>query len=139
MPGGVTETTTERRIIFSPEIPGRRIGSARPEWWSIAEAVARAKPEIADRVRFSGTPAIREEIARAVPLYEGIQRLRAKGEQLQWGGRTLYEGGRFATSDGNAHFAPVSPRGRAHPAGTFFVSTRRGKQFNSMVQHDVDP
>jgi anaerobic selenocysteine-containing dehydrogenase len=32
-PGGGTETSTERRIIFSPEIPGRRIGSAKPEWW----------------------------------------------------------------------------------------------------------
>src|SRR3954462_133869 len=29
-PGGGTETTTERRIVFSPEIPGRRIGSAKP-------------------------------------------------------------------------------------------------------------
>ena len=29
-PGGGTETSTERRIIFSPEIPGRRIGSAQP-------------------------------------------------------------------------------------------------------------
>ncbi|MFN8002679.1 MAG: molybdopterin-dependent oxidoreductase [Acidobacteriota bacterium] len=27
-PGGGTETTTERRILFSPEIPGRRIGEA---------------------------------------------------------------------------------------------------------------
>jgi anaerobic selenocysteine-containing dehydrogenase len=25
------------------------------------------------------------------------------------------------------------------PEGSFFVSTRRGKQFNSMVQKDVDP
>lgn len=32
IPGGVTETTTERRVIFSPEIPGPRIGEARPEW-----------------------------------------------------------------------------------------------------------
>ena len=31
-PGGVTETTTERRVVLSPEIPGRRIGEARPEW-----------------------------------------------------------------------------------------------------------
>jgi anaerobic selenocysteine-containing dehydrogenase len=138
-PGGVTETTTERRIIYSPEIPGRRIGSARPEWWAITEAVARAQPSIAERVRFTGTPAIRGEIARAVPLYEGIQRLAAKGDQIQWGGRILYADGRFATSDGKAHFAPVSPRGRAHCDGTFFVSTRRGKQFNSMVQQAVDP
>jgi molybdopterin-dependent oxidoreductase alpha subunit len=138
-PGGVTETTTERRIIYSPEIPGRRIGSARPEWWAIAEAVARAKPGVADRVRFTGTAAIRREIARAVPLYQGIERLTAKGDQIQWGGRILYADGRFATSDGRAHFAPVSPRGRALRAGMFFVSTRRGKQFNSMVQQRVDP
>jgi molybdopterin-dependent oxidoreductase alpha subunit len=138
-PGGVTETTTERRIIYSPEIPGRRIGSARPEWWAITEAVARAKPAFADRVRFSGTPAIREEIARAVPLYDGIQRLAAKGDQMQWGGRTLYADGRFATTDGKAHFAPAPPRGRTPRDGVFFVSTRRGKQFNSMVQQPVDP
>ena len=29
-PGGGTETSTERRIIFSPEIPGRRIGRPGP-------------------------------------------------------------------------------------------------------------
>ena len=36
-PGGVTQTSTERRIMFSPEIEGRRIGEARPEWEVIAE------------------------------------------------------------------------------------------------------
>ena len=137
--GGVTETTTERRIIYSPEIPGRRIGSAQPEWWAITEAIARARPQIAERVRFTGTPAIRDEIARAVPLYDGIQQLRAKGDQIQWGGRTLYADGRFATVDGKAHFSLVAPRRRAHAEGTFFVSTRRGKQFNSMVQQRIDP
>ncbi|MGH9398811.1 MAG: molybdopterin-dependent oxidoreductase, partial [Thermoanaerobaculia bacterium] len=43
-PGGVTETSTERRIIFSPEIAGRRIGRARPEWEVLLEAAARARP-----------------------------------------------------------------------------------------------
>jgi molybdopterin-dependent oxidoreductase alpha subunit len=138
-PGGATETTTERRIIFSPEIPGRRIGSARAEWWAMTEATARAKPERAHKVRFRDAAAIREEIARAVPLYAGIERLAAKGDELQWGGRVLYADGRFATADGKAHFAAVTPRGRARADGTFFVSTRRGKQFNSMVQHDIDP
>jgi predicted molibdopterin-dependent oxidoreductase YjgC len=138
-PGGATETSTERRIIFSPEIPGRRIGSAKPEWWAIAEAVARAKPERASRVRFADAAAIRAEIARAVPLYAGIERLAAKGDQVQWGGRVLYADRRFATPDGKAHFAPVVPRGRTRRDGDFFVSTRRGKQFNSMVQKDVDP
>jgi molybdopterin-dependent oxidoreductase alpha subunit len=138
-PGGVTETTTERRIVYSPEIPGRRIGSARSEWWALSEALARARPELADRIRFRDTAAIRSEIARAIPLYAGIERLATKGDQVQWGGRTLYADGRFATSDGKAHFAPVTPLGRVRNEGTFFVSTRRGKQFNSMVQKEVDP
>ena len=138
-PGGVTETSTERRIIYSPEIPGRRIGSARPEWWAITEAVARARPDRAESVRFADADAIRAEIARAVPLYAGIERLAAKGDQVQWGGPVLYADGRFGTPDGRAHFAVVSPRPRAREAGTYFVSTRRGKQFNSMVQQAVDP
>jgi predicted molibdopterin-dependent oxidoreductase YjgC len=138
-PGGVTETSTERRIIYSPEIPGRRIGTARPEWWAVAEAVARARPDRAGAIRFPDAAAIRAEIGRAVPLYAGIERLAAKGDQVQWGGRILYEDGRYATADGRAHFSPVLPRGRAREAGTFYVSTRRGKQFNSMVQKAVDP
>ena len=32
IPGGITQTSTERRIMFSPEIKGPRIGEARPEW-----------------------------------------------------------------------------------------------------------
>ena len=149
--GGGTETSTERRIIFSPEIPGRRIGSARPEWWAFGEAMARVRPSRAKDIRFDGVAAIRQEIARAVPLYKGIETLRAKGDQLQWGGRNLYEDGRFATPDGRARFSPVSPgRGpraadkvvqnfRPQPDTIFVVSTRRGKQFNSMVQREVDP
>ena len=30
--GGGTETSTERRIIYSPEIPGPRPGEAKDEW-----------------------------------------------------------------------------------------------------------
>src|SRR5262250_1288429 len=30
--GGGTETSTERRVIFSPEIPGPRPGEAKDEW-----------------------------------------------------------------------------------------------------------
>jgi molybdopterin-dependent oxidoreductase alpha subunit len=142
--GGGTETSTERRIIFSPEIPGRRIGSAQPEWRVFGEAMARVDPERADRIRFENAQAIRDEIARAIPLYKGIENLKAKGDQIQWGGRTLYADGRFATSDGKAHFTPVASRTSAVAVdagsnGTFRVSTRRGKQFNSMIQREVDP
>ncbi|MBI3401838.1 MAG: FdhF/YdeP family oxidoreductase [Acidobacteria bacterium] len=155
--GGGTETSTERRIIFSPEIPGRRIGSARPEWQVFGDVMARVRPDRAGEIEFDNAEAIRREIAHAVPLYIGIETLRQKGDQVQWGGRTLYADGRFATSDGKAHFAAVSLRSLtaesaalAEPTtdaavslrsavNVFRLSTRRGKQFNSMVQRDVDP
>jgi molybdopterin-dependent oxidoreductase alpha subunit len=138
-PGGGTETSTERRIIFSPEVPGRRVGSARPEWEVFAEVAARVRPELADRLRMASSQQLREEIGRAVPLYAGIESLRAKGDQIQWGGPVLFAEGLFATPDGKAHFSAVEPPARRPPAGSFHVSTRRGKQFNSMVQHPRDP
>jgi molybdopterin-dependent oxidoreductase alpha subunit len=138
-PGGGTETSTERRIIYSPEIPGRRIGSARPEWWVFREVMARARPGERDRIGLEDAASIRREIARAVPLYAGIERLAGKGDEVQWGGRTLYADGVFATPDGKAHFAPLSLPSSAGADGAFVVSTRRGKQFNSMIQRDVDP
>jgi anaerobic selenocysteine-containing dehydrogenase len=138
-PGGGTETSTERRIIFSPEIPGRRIGSARPEWQVFRDVMARAHPERAHQVGLEDAAAIRREIDRAVPLYAGIEALARQGDVIQWGGRRLYADGGFATPDGRARFVPVALRGRALPPGRFFVSTRRGKQFNSMVQRAIDP
>jgi predicted molibdopterin-dependent oxidoreductase YjgC len=138
-PGGGTETSTERRIIFSPEIPGRRVGSAKPEWEVLGEVAARVRPDRAARVRFASSQAIREEIARAVPLYAGIERLSAEGEELQWGGPLLYADGVFGTPGGKARFTAVVPPARRAEDGTFYVSTRRGKQFNSMVQHERDP
>ena len=138
-PGGGTETSTERRIIFSPEIPGRRIGSAKPEWWVFREVMARARPQQRQLIGLADAAAIRQEIVRAVPLYKGIETLAAKGDQIQWGGRTLFADGRFATPDGKAHFANVSPGRTPLGAGLFDLSTRRGKQFNSMIQRQIDP
>ena len=139
-PGGGTETSTERRIMFSPEVPGRRIGSAMPEWWVFREVALRARPAEAQAIGLSDAQSIRNEIGAAIPLYKGIEALRQQGDQVQWGGRTLYADGRFATSDGKARFARL---GGAVPSlaspGRFSLSTRRGKQFNSMVQRDVDP
>jgi predicted molibdopterin-dependent oxidoreductase YjgC len=141
-PGGVTETTTERRIVFSPEIEGRRIDGARPEWVVFCDVMRRVRPEAAAALAFESTAEIRAEIAEAVPLYAGIETLRAKGDQVQWGGPTLYADGRFATGDGKAHFIPVRPPAREIAplaAGELRLSTRRGKQFNSMVLADEDP
>src|SRR5690606_14396485 len=99
------------------------------EWWVFREVMQRARPEAAALVGLEDAAAIRREIARAFPLYAGIERLETKGDQVQWGGRTLYTDGRFATPDGRARFAPVTPRGARRAAGRFTVSTRRGKQF----------
>jgi molybdopterin-dependent oxidoreductase alpha subunit len=136
-PGGGTETSTERRIIFSPEIAGRRIGSAKPEWEVFGEVAARVRP---DRpARFRSAQEIRDEIGRTVPLYAGIERLAKQGDQFQWGGPRLFADGRFATPTGKARFVAVTLPERRVAEDAFFVSTRRGKQFNSMVQHAVDP
>ena len=138
-PGGGTETSTERRIIFSPEVQGRRIGSAKAEWEVFGEVASRVRPDRAAAVRFRSSQEIRDEIARAVPLYAGIERLSRRGDQFQWGGPRLFADGRFHTADGKARFSVVELVDRRRPEGTFHVSTRRGKQFNSMVQRDRDP
>ncbi len=42
--GGGTETTTERRIAFSPEIAGGRPGEVRSEWEIFVDLAARVDP-----------------------------------------------------------------------------------------------
>ena len=51
----------------------------------------------------------------------------------------MCDGWRFPTGDGRAHFVPVTPQEATLPPGWFRLSTRRGKQFNSMVWREVDP
>ncbi|GAA3444269.1 FdhF/YdeP family oxidoreductase [Planomonospora venezuelensis] len=138
MAGGVTETSTERRIIFSPEVPGPRIGEARPEWQIFTELAARARPELAGLIRYSGTPEIRADIERAVPFYAGVSGLSAFGDNVQYGGRHLCPGGRFPTPDGRGRFSAVALPVLERPDGAFMVATRRGKQFNSMVHERRD-
>jgi len=136
--GGVTQTSTERRVAFSPHIEGRRIGEARPEWDVFGDLGARVKPELADKVRFDSTQQIRDEIARVVPIYEGIQNLHKAGDQFQYGGDHLCKDWKFSTPDGKAHFLPVSLERDVPPEGQFYCATRRGKQFNSMVHAEED-
>ena len=139
--GGGTETTTERRIIFSPEIDGPRIGEARAEWEIFCDLAARVDPERAHLVEFRDADAIRAEIAEVVPLYAGVEHLGKLGDSVQWGGPRLATDGAFATPDGLAHFAVVRPAvdERVTGRGEFVLSTRRGKQFNSMVFAATDP
>jgi molybdopterin-dependent oxidoreductase alpha subunit len=137
--GGGTETTTERRIIFSPEIPGHRVGQARSEWRVFAEVARRARPDLADRFSWATNQELRREIAEVVPSYAGIESLSEPGDNVQYGGRHLAPGGAFPTPSGRGRFSAVRPPADRLPAGMFEVSTRRGKQFNSMVYADKDP
>jgi molybdopterin-dependent oxidoreductase alpha subunit len=137
---GGTQTTTERRIVFSPEIPGPRVGEARSEWEIFVDLARRVDPARAHLMDFDSGTAIREEIARCVPMYAGIEQLQETGDQVQWGGERLCEGPAgpsFPTVDGKARFVPVQP-----PTTTgdgLRLSTRRGKQFNTMVHGEIDP
>src|SRR5262249_17512490 len=151
---GGTETTTERRIAFSPELP-RQVGEARAEWKILRELAAMVYPERAQLLGCETGWKMREEIARVVPFYEGVQKLKETGEAMQYGGAHLCAGGNFPTPDGKAHFKAVqlpeirseidaqSPKSKVSNQGVdgreFVVSTRRGKQFNSLVYAEVDP
>ena len=151
--GGGIETTTERRVAFSPEIP-RQVGEARTEWMILRDLAMRAYPERAHLMHCENAQAVREEIAKAVPIYDGIQTLRKTGDAIQYGGRHLCFGGTFQTPDGKGHFRVVDlPREAApnflrQPNGSrrastaspaFVVSTRRGKQFNTLIYDEIDP
>jgi predicted molibdopterin-dependent oxidoreductase YjgC len=136
---GGTETTTERRIAYSPRIRGPRRGEARTEWAIFTDLAARVHPERAEQITWASGHDIRVEIANVVPMYAGIESLRDTGDQVQWGGERLCDGWVFPTGDGRAHFAVVEPPEMRIPEGHLLLSTRRGKQFNSMVFREHDP
>ena len=136
--GGGTETTTERRIVFSPEIP-RVVGEARSEWRLFADVAMRVRPELRAAFSWRDNQTLRSEIARVVPLYAGIETLRDTGDQVQWGGEHLCADGVFPTDSGRGRFSTVERPDVSLPPGMFTVATRRGKQFNSMVFAEVDP
>jgi anaerobic selenocysteine-containing dehydrogenase len=151
--GGI-ETTTERRIAFSPEIP-RQVGEARAEWKILRDVAAAVWPERAALLGGKDGWALREEIARVVPFYEGCQHLRKTGDAVQYGGPRLCDDGAFGTPDGRARFKAIAvptsavvevdsgcgTSGQCPSSGSdrFMVSTRRGKQFNSLIYAEIDP
>jgi molybdopterin-dependent oxidoreductase alpha subunit len=146
--GGI-ETSTERRIMFSPEIP-RKVGEARAEWKILRDLAAAVYPERAHLLGCATGWEMRREIPRVVPFYEGVQDLKEIGDTVQYGGRHLCADWKFPTPDGKAHFrmvplpdaSPALQRNGSLPTNgerQFNVSTRRGKQFNSLVYAEVDP
>ncbi len=135
--GGGTSTNTERRIRFTPYIPGHEVGEAKAEWWIPTELGRRAFP---DAHHFTSTAAIRAEMGRLMPMYAGIETLAKAGDWVQWGGPQLCPGGDFAKMpDRRAQFTPMEPVHLRAPEGKLHLSTRRGKQFNSIVYPGGDP
>ncbi len=136
--GGGTSTTTERRIAFSPQVLDPP-GEARSEWRIFADLATRVRPDLTERFAWVDNLALRTEIGELVELYAGIETLRTTGDQVQYGGRHLCRGGEFPTPSGRAAFSLTDVRPTPLAPDQFFCSTRRGKQFNSMVYADVDP
>jgi predicted molibdopterin-dependent oxidoreductase YjgC len=138
--GGGTSTTTERRIRFSPEIPGRRIAEARAEWEILAAIGVQALDGARrDGLAFTDAQAIRDEMERVMPLYAGIKDLRRADDSVQYGGALLCRDGHCPDMpEGRARFTSVVPATTVLGPDEFVVSTRRGKQFNSMTFSEDD-
>ncbi|AJD90268.1 formate dehydrogenase [Jeotgalibacillus malaysiensis] len=139
--GGGTSTSTERMVYFSPEIEGNKnqVEEARAEWKIYIDLAKRVKPETAHLVDFKDGQAIREEIAKANTNYDGVQHLKKQGDVFQWGGAWLCEDGICPTPDGKGNLISVDIPDLGKKDGQFVVTSRRGKQFNSMVYKEKDP
>jgi anaerobic selenocysteine-containing dehydrogenase len=106
----------------------------------LLDLASRVRPELAGALTVQGTSELRAEIAQAVPLYAPIAGLHEGGDSFQYGGRHYPDGKSFPTEDGRAHFALVNPPAPSERDGdnSLLLSTRRGKQFNSIVQESKD-
>jgi len=139
--GGGTSTNTERRIRFSPEIAGHpQVGESRPEYEIPCQVVMAAFPGTTEQLSYRDASDLRREIGATVPLYAGIETLSKAGDWIQWGGEQLCVGGKFpGMPEEKARFTVLEPRHIEVPDGAFYLTTRRGKQFNSIVIKDHDP
>ncbi len=136
---GGTSTSTERRVRYSPAIPGHDIGEAKPEWQIPCLIGERLMPEHAEQFAYQSDADIRREMAAAMPIYKGIEKLNKEGDWLQWGGAQLFKDGFAKMPEGRAQFVRVPIPKNEVPEGKFCFTTRRGKQFNSMTYGKKDP
>ena len=135
---GGTSTSTERRIRFTPQIAGHAVGEARPEWEIPVQIGRKAMPNGDKLFPFDDTQSIREEMGRVMPIYQGIEKLHKEGDQLQWGGPFLFKDGFTNMPNNRAKFTALEPPDRRAAEGKFYLTTRRGKQFNSMTFGKTD-
>ncbi|MCC5022220.1 MAG: molybdopterin-dependent oxidoreductase [Candidatus Synoicihabitans palmerolidicus] len=127
------------RHVPPPQIP-RQVGEARAEWKILRDIALSARPDPAGIFGCATEQTLWEEIARVVPFYDGIQNFRTTGDAFQYGGPHLCPDGVCPTDDGRAHLATIDlPPVGQRPAHVFHVSTRRGKQFNTLIYAEIDP
>ncbi len=136
---GGTSTSTERRIRYSPPIPGHSIGEARAEWQIPCLIAQRLMPQHIEQFAYRDDADVRREMAVAMPLYAGIEKLSKEGDWIQWGGPFLFRDGFDKMPGGRARFVTVPIPQVEIPPGKFYVTTRRGRQFNSMTFGVDDP
>ena len=138
-PGGGTSTSTERMVYFCPEIAGPRIGEARAEW-EIYFDLAAGKAGAAGLNRSYHD-------ARSDSAQKSRWPRRLRRHSISCGSReTCFNGAAL----GCAKAASVRRRTAAAGCfrsifrsweaaeGHFYVTTRRGKQFNSMIYGERD-
>ena len=139
-PGGITQTNTERRIAYSPEILGRRIPEAKPEWEIPILIAKKLIPNAVAYFPYKDTAEIREEMDRVMPLYKGIKNLNEFGDNFVWGGDCLFSDMKFKNMPyGRAEFKLPDIKCHESSSNEFILSTRRGRQFNSMILETRDP
>lgn len=136
---GGTSTSTERRIRYSPPIPGHGVAEALPEWKIPCLIGRRLLPAHASQFAYQNDGDIRREMAAVMPMYAGIEKLAKEGDWVQWGGEQLFAKGFTNMPGGRARLLVVEIPGNKFSADQFYLTTRRGKQFNSMTYGQADP
>ena len=116
--GGVTETTTERRVVYSPAIPGHRVGEAREEWRIAIDIAKAARP--GPRRAASTTPTPRPCAAtspHASRATAGSRSSRRRAISFSGAARGCAKGGLFPLPEGRAQFVASEPPDTRLPAG----------------------
>ena len=138
--GGGIQTSSERRVIFSPELRRSDIGEARAAWEILRDLAVAVDPERAGLFGCESAQRIREEMARVVPRYAGVEHAgESKGRfPIPLVGARLCEGGLCPTADGKARLRTVR-LAEAKDGDTFVLSTRRGKPVTPPLDGTRDP
>lgn len=121
--GGVPAVDGEMRseVAIVADLARRILPAGRFAWESLADHAA-----------------LRREIARCVPGWEGLAEIGATREEFQVGGRTFHEPA-FATTDGKARFHVTPLPAFSVAPGEFRLMTVRSEgQFNSVVYDEED-